>query len=207
MSHLTDLEMVDLLDGSLPPARAAHVDGCARCRESASALRETLTRAETVDVPEPSPLFWEMFSARVHDAVRDASIAEPGGGWFAWAGTPTVKWAFSGALLTLLLVAGAWQATAPRRTPRAPHVASAVVSEMSPDASAFDSFDPAADPAEAEAWDLVRTVADDVSWDDGTVDGMGMRPGSAERAVGMLTAAERTELARLLEAELKQPGA
>ena len=81
---------------------------------------------------------------------------------------------------------------------------------MSPDAAGFDALDPAADPADPAddvAWDLVRTVADDVSWDDGTVDGMGMRPGSAERAVGMLTTAERTELARLLEAELKQPGA
>ena len=207
MSHLTDVEMVDLLDGSLPPVRAAHVDACARCRESAAALREALTRAETVDVPEPSPLFWEMFSVRVHDAVRDAPIAEPGGGWLAWAGTPGVKWAFSGALLTLLLVAGVWQATAPKRTARAPHGATAVVSEMSPDAGGVDSLDPAADPAADEAWDLVRTVADDVSWDDGTVDGMGMRPGSAERAVDMLTTAERTELARLLEAELKQPGA
>jgi len=106
-----------------------------------------------------------------------------------------------------LLVAGVWEATAPKATSRAPRGASAVIAEASPDAAGFDSLDPAADAADDAAWDLVRTVADDVSWDDGAVDGMGMRPGSAERAVGMLTTAERTELARLLEAELKQPGA
>jgi hypothetical protein len=209
MTHLTDPEMVDLLDDSLSASRSAHLDDCARCRETAAALRDARTRAEAVDVPEPSPLFWEMFSMRVHDAVRDAAVSEPGGGWLAWTRTPGVKWALSGALLTLLLVAGVWEATAPNRISRAPRIASAVVPETSTDAVGFDSLDPAADPDPADdvAWDLVRTVADDVSWDDGAVDRMGMRPGSAERAVDMLTTAERTELARLLEAELKQPGA
>ena len=75
MTHLTDVEMVDLLDESLPASRAAHVDACARCRETAAALRAARTRAEAVDVPEPSPLFWEMFSVRVHDAVRETAIA------------------------------------------------------------------------------------------------------------------------------------
>ena len=110
MTHLTDPEMIDLLDEILPASRAAHVDACARCRETAAALRAALTRAEAVDVPEPSPLFWEMFSVRVHDAVRETGIGEPGGGWLAWARTPGAKWAFSGALLTLLLVAGVWEA-------------------------------------------------------------------------------------------------
>jgi hypothetical protein len=209
MTHLTDPEMVDLLEDSLSASRVAHLDDCARCRDTGAALRYARARAEAVDVPEPSPLFWEMFSVRVHDAVRDAAVAEPGGGWLGWARTPGVKWALSGALLTLLLVAGVWEATAPKRMSRAPRVAAAVP-EISADAVGFDSLDPAADPADAAddaAWDLVRTVADDVSWDDGAVDGMGMRPGSAERAVAMLTTAERTELARLLEAELKQPGA
>jgi len=203
MTHLTDLEMVDLLDDSLPASRAAHLDTCARCRETAAALCDARTRAEAVNVPEPSPLFWEMFSVRVHDAVRDAAIANPSG-WLTWMSAPGVRWAFSGALLTLLLVAGVWEATAPKGISRVPHVAGGVVPEILPDAVGFESLDPAADE---KAWDLVRTVADDVSWDDGTVDGMGMRPGSAERAVDMLTTAERTELARLLEAELKQPGA
>jgi len=207
MTHLTDPEMVDLLDESLPASRTAHVDDCARCRETAAALRAARTRAEACDVPEPSPLFWEMFSARVHDAVRETATAEPAGGWLAWARTPGMKWAFSGALLTLLLVAGVWEATAPKRISRMPHAAGAVIPETSPDAPSFDTLVSDADPADDAAWDLVRTVADEVSWDDGAVDGMGMRPGSAERAVGMLTTAERIELARLLEAELKQPGA
>ena len=206
MTHLTDPEMVDLLDESLPASRVAHLDACACCRETAAALRDARRRAEAVDVPEPSPLFWEMFSVRVHDAVRDAAAAQPGGGWLAWTRTPGVKWAFSGALLTLLLVAGVWEATAPKRISRAPQVAGAVAPEMSPGAAGLDALD-SADPADDAAWDLVSTVADDVSWDDGAVDRMGMRPGSAERAVDMLTTAERTELARLLEAELKQPGA
>ena len=90
------------------------------------------------------------FSARVRDAVRETGIGEPGGGWLAWARTPGAKWAFSGALLTLLLVAGVWEATAPKRVSRAPRAAGAVVAEMSPDAAGFDALEsgrrPTADP-------------------------------------------------------------
>jgi hypothetical protein len=203
MTHLTEVEMVELLDDSLSPARAAHVDACGRCRETLAALSEARMQAEALQMPEPSPLFWEMFSGRVHEAVREAAIAEPRTDWRAWIRTPGVKWAFSGALLTLLLVAGVWKATAPRMV-AVTRGAAIAVRDASNESAGFEARDSAADE---EAWSLVRTVADEVSWDDAAIDRMDMRPGSAERAVDMLTTAERTELVRLLEAELKQPGA
>ncbi len=55
-----------------------------------------------------------------------------------------------------------------------------------------------------EAWALVRTVADDVSWDDVTAEGLGVRPGVAERAAMELTVAERSELVRLIDAEMQK---
>ena len=112
MTHFTDVEFVDLVDGTLAPARARHLDACETCRASASAIRETLSRAANVEIPEPSPLFWDHFSARVQEGVRAESVTPSG--WFGWAQSATVKWAMSGALLTLLLVAVVWRASAPR---------------------------------------------------------------------------------------------
>ena len=36
-----------------------------------AALTSLLSRAKTVDVPEPSPLFWDHFSSRVRAAIVD----------------------------------------------------------------------------------------------------------------------------------------
>jgi hypothetical protein len=208
MTHLTDVEFVDLIDGTLAPARAQHLDGCEACRASASAIRETLSRAANAEIPEPSPLFWEHFSSRVQEGVGAQSVAPSG--WFGWAQSTTVKWAMSGALLTLLLVAVVWRASAPRRasTVSAPFATTSVTDPADPDA-----FDPDLDVA----WALVRTVADDVArdspasdevaWDEVAMDGVGVRLGAVEHALAALTGDERSELLRLLQAETKQPGA
>ena len=78
MTHLTDIEFVDLVDGTLAPARARHLDACETCRASASAIRETLSRAADAEIPEPSPAFLGPFlgaraggrACRVGGAVR-----------------------------------------------------------------------------------------------------------------------------------------
>jgi hypothetical protein len=66
-----------------------------------------------------------------------------------------------------------------------------------------DLPDTDADPA----WAVVRTVADDVQWNDAVVSGIDAQPGTTERAMQSLSAAERSELVRLLLAETKRPGA
>jgi hypothetical protein len=224
MTHLTEVELVDLLDGALAASRERHLDECDSCRATATRMREAFARATDSGMPEPSPLFWEHFSARVHDGVRGAEPDQPSR-WFGWAqgatlfnagfnaafnsGSTSGKWAMSGALLTLLLVtgvwAGVWRANAPVPEKLASPASTASVADGAPDADpdALDAFDPETD----EAWALVGTVADDVRWDDAAADGFGVRPGSVEHAMVTLTGAERSELVRLLEAETKQPGA
>ena len=208
MTHITDVEFIDLVDGTLAPARARHLDACESCRASASAIRETLARAANAEIPEPSPLFWDHFSARVQEGVRAESVAPSG--WFGWAQSATMKWAMSGALLTLLLFAVVWRASAPRPGSSA--------SEQIATASTTGPADPDAfDPDLDEAWALVRTVADDVArdtpasdeiaWDEVATEGFGVRPGAVEHAMVALTGDERSELLRLLQAETKQPGA
>jgi hypothetical protein len=58
-----------------------------------------------------------------------------------------------------------------------------------------------------EAWALVRTVADDLEWDEAVTASLAARPGWAERAALDLTLEERAELLRLLQAEARRPGA
>jgi hypothetical protein len=223
MKHLSESEIVDLIDGTLAPGRLAHLDACDACRAAADGFRDVLARAADVTIPEPSPLFWEHFSARVQQDVRNTEAVESSG-WLGWADGPTVKWAMAGALLTVLLVSGVWvslwrtSATLSRRVPATTTAATSVganaAASVGANAAAFmenrgepamDDFSP--DPDTDEAWALVRTVADDLPWDDATEDGLGVRPDAAERALATLTGDERSELARLLEAATKQPGA
>jgi len=214
MKHLTEAELVDFVDGALASSRRTHVEACDTCRAAAAELRQLLARAGDVQIPEPSPLFWEHFSARVHAGVREADVQEPSR-WFAWAGNPvwrsSGRWALSGAVLTLLLVAVVWRASTPapgRVAPTTTIPVSSPGAQADSDALATSvSIDDAFDPDTDEAWALVRTVADDVSWDDTAAEGVGVRPGSAERAMLTLSVDERSELVRLLQAETKQPGA
>ncbi len=75
-------EFVDLLDGALPAGRRAHLDACAACQATAAEVREALAAAESLEVPEPSPLFWPAINARVEAAIAaDAAAAR---GWRAW---------------------------------------------------------------------------------------------------------------------------
>jgi hypothetical protein len=197
MKHFTKSELVDLVEGALAPDRRLHLDGCDSCRAQAAELRQAFERLSTADVPEPSPLFWDHFSARVRGAVAEATPDEPRG-WFSWARTTSLPWAAAGAVATAVLVVTVWRASAPeapRLNPPAAQPTIAAVNATDP-----DTLDPDAD----EAWALVRTVADDVVWDpdDGGAS-LGVRPGSAERAIAELTQAERSELVRLLEAEIR----
>ena len=80
MKHLTSAQLVDFIEGVLPAERAAHVGACARCRQEADELRAVMCEVREVDVPEPSPLFWDHLSQR----VRDACGAEPKVGSSGW---------------------------------------------------------------------------------------------------------------------------
>ena len=204
MMHLTEAEFVDIVDGILPEVRAAHADRCDSCRSQAAAMRSLLARAASDDVPEPSPLFWTHLSDRVKETIAQQAIDR--GGSFGWLRRGRV-WPAAAAFATLILVVGIWRAM-PRpgdqRIAPAPPLSatpSTATASVGNDADLDDDID--AD----EAWALVRTVADDGPWDQTHDAGITARPGSVERIALQLTPAERKELARLLEDELRRNGA
>ncbi len=198
MAHLTETELVDLLDRELEAGRMRHLEACASCREQAEALGAALGSACGDQVPEPSPLFWEHFSARVADAIRVEPSASRWRGPFAapW-------WGLATAAVLLLLVGGLTWQVLPGRDARHPLTPVSPASERtlvdSPGALEAAEF--------VDAWDALQGLAADLEWEEAQTIGIGSRPGSAEPMVGELTADERLELARLIEIELKRHGA
>lgn len=191
--HFGDAEFVDLLEGTLPAPRTAHVDGCEACRRQADDLLAAWQRAAGIDVPEPPPFFWTQLSARVRDVVA----VEPGhGGTFWRIGSRRVSWWALATAAALILAAGLWRG-APDGRPAADPGVAAVAEGMVPDGTLVDvDLD--------EDWALVRSVADGLTAEAIAAAGVGARPGAAEGMLLRLTDAERRELARLLEAEINQ---
>ena len=197
MTHLSDNEFVDLVDGALPTSRQAHVDTCVACASRAQALREALDDVGAIPPAEPSPLFWEHFSARVSAALDDEAAHAGYSGWTRLR-SPAVAWAVAASMAMVMMVAALWRAMAiPMRPATAPVVSQAAL----PEERAVDDLD--ADVA----WAIVRSAADGLEWEDAHAAGMTARPGSAERVVQELSGEERAELARLLENEMKRSGA
>jgi hypothetical protein len=67
--HLNADDLVELAEGARPESSAPHLAACPQCRAQLDELRAAMSALADLDVPEPSPLFWDHFSQRVHDAV------------------------------------------------------------------------------------------------------------------------------------------
>jgi hypothetical protein len=197
-THLSESEFVDLVEDTLDPRRAAHVESCATCREHAGTLRALLRDTAAVGVPEPSPLFWDHLSARVRDQVA-AEPAVAGSGWM-WTWTRGLMPLAAAAALVVAVFSGALLMRAVRdgSTP-SPLVAEQGVPTVAPDGSS----EVTPDAVNAEVWAVLMAAASDVAFEDAHAAGMHVHAATIDHAVQDLTAAERTELGRLLQSELK----
>lgn len=193
MTHLTPEELADAADGSLDPARAPHVGRCERCQAQVAALAALLQEAAQDPVPEPSPLFWEHFSARVRRAVADDDRLTAGRpGW-------SRHWPALVPLGALAVLVAAVVATVAGR-PGFPNPPVAPASSLADPAG-----HPAADvPTDAAGWDVVIDLVGPLDWDAAGEAGLVVAPGDTELAVLDLDADERRELTRLLEGELRR---
>ena len=75
MRHLNEEELIDLSDGVRPECSTPHLASCESCRRQLADLRAVMSAAAAVEVPEPSPLFWQHLSARVREAVSNEERA------------------------------------------------------------------------------------------------------------------------------------
>jgi len=202
MKHLTEHEIVDLVEHAGISRHEEHVSACERCRARVAMMRDAIARIAEADVPEPSPLFWEHLSARVREGVEDII---PDSWWRSIVRSPALNWSVAGALVMLIVVGGVWRrSTQQPAISTAPAIATAATSTLDAAGSDLDDIGTLDNDA---AWGLVRTVADDLSWDDTIAAGVAVAPGSADRAIRSLTVAERAELVSLLQSEIKHSGA
>jgi hypothetical protein len=208
MTHLSESEFVDLAEneGSLDARRAAHVETCGACREQLTALRAMLRDAGSVEVPEPSPLFWEHMSNR----VRAELAAEPlpvRSGW-SWIGLRGLMPLAAVAALIVAVISGLLLVRTVRignpASPgnQAPPAVDQMASVMVLPVPARPETTPDAD--NAEVWAVLTAAASDLALEDARAAGMHVLPAAIDYAVQDLSEAELAELGRLLQSELKR---
>jgi len=198
--HLTELQLVDLADGTRPESSAPHLATCDRCRRQLLDMRAMMADAAAIQVPEPSPLFWDHLSARVHDAVAAEREAPR-----RWWHDLTVRKRFlvpaSAVALAAILIVGAL-------TPRLLAPWRAVTDVISNDraialgaGAADDGFDVDDDASLMLVADLSAEMNIDAAADENLAP-----TGGAEHAVTHLNDDELRELQRLLQQELTPSG-
>ena len=190
MTHLNETELIDLVEGTLLGTRAEHAATCDVCRSHAGEARRTIAMAAAVPGSTPSPLFWEHFGARVNERID----AQPSPGrWFL---VPRFAFVGIGTLAVLLL---ALNLVVGPRDP-GPSEAAAPVAISAPGAM----LPPETDDLDQDAeWAVVRAAADELDIDAARAQGLDMKPGSVDRLAMELTEAERAELIRLVQEEIK----
>jgi hypothetical protein len=192
VTHLTPDDLLDLAEGVRDPASVPHLSQCEQCRAALTELRDTMLEAAAVDVPEPSPLFWDHFSARVRDEVaRESQNQAP----VPFANSIRCWWrvAVPATAATAIILA----AVAQFRTGHEPPV-----SPVSVAPPPIDLASAAAGPEQEAALALLGDLLAETTWDDVTAAGIRSGPGSLEGALNDLTSIERIELRRLLDEEL-----
>jgi hypothetical protein len=205
--HLTEVELVDLVEATRAEASAPHLASCERCRRQLQEMRSLMAAAAAVQVPEPSPLFWDRLSDRVRQSVaaeRDA----PRRWWHEMMPWRRLLIPASAVAAAAILVV---TAMTPRvRAPGAPIASTAAIQPgpapaPAPAASGVlnDGFEDAADD---ESLTLVADLSAALNIDPATDTNLAPS-GSAEHAVTHLNDDELRELQQLLKQELASSGA
>jgi len=191
--HLNAGELVDLAEGARGDASAPHLASCEACRAKLEGLRAMMAAVERVEVPEPSPLFWDRMSARVSDAV--AAEGAPRRSWFDVWSWPRVL-APVGAVAAGVVLAVTLSLNHQTPVPLLPLSTAPVVDTLSGVLEAIS------DPSLSVVAELTDGIDLETAGDAGLA-----APGSAEHAVTHMNDAELRELRRLLQEELARPGA
>lgn len=181
-NHLSPEERIDALDGTLQASRQSHVDACGSCRQELAALRQmadALAATPAGEVPEPSPLFWDHFQARVGAAVNAVETVP----W--WRGSSRAWVVLATAAAVLFAV---WLSPVGRRAPGDVPPASEI--EV---ATITDSVQ----------WEFMTGVLESLEQDAARVV-LAPSPAAVDAAFESLTASERETFARLLQEELME---
>jgi hypothetical protein len=201
--HLNTETLVDIAEGTRPESAAPHFAACELCRAHVRELRAMMAAAQDVEVPEPSPLFWDHLSSRVSRAVaEEGARLPPARVFFSVLRARTFQASAFVAVMALLI--------AVVLTPRIPAPVPAFIDAPAPGSVAEADIglelirDVTSD--DDASLTVVASVTDDVDMETAREAGLAPR-GSAEHAVTHMSAGELRELGRLLQEELARSGA
>ena len=209
MGHLSPTDLIDVIEGVGAPAAMSHAGRCAACREAMADLKATLQVAADVDMPEPSPLFWDHFSNRVRAAVADQPrpgfAAEPGRSrWIGWsAGRLAVVGVLAILLIAVVIDTRARWSGEPGLAPSAPPAVASMASNATEAAGAGLAVTETSATPEDASLALVADLSQGLDWDQTADAGIMVKSGSVDSAIAQLSATERVELAKLLESQIK----
>lgn len=190
--HLTPEELIDLAEGARAEAAAPHLQSCEVCRHHVVTLRATMAAAADVDVPEPSPLFWDHLSQRVREAVAAEERSESRFSRWGWALPGSWRaWAIAGVAAAVMI---SIYVTAP--TTLAPPFGAR--DRIAVSSALLEPFGAADDPSLALFADLTQQMDPEAI----TETGWSSHLGAVDEVVASLSNDERLELQRLLEEEL-----
>ncbi len=125
-------EFVDLVDGTLPAERRAHLTICAACEALAGEIRAVLALAASAEVPEPPAHFWPGLNARVRAEISDTAVT----GWRAW-----LRWDVLVPMAGLAAIVVALASAVDRRAPLGPVAGPGVASDAANDDATLRDVD------------------------------------------------------------------
>ena len=195
MAHLTPEQILDIADGTRPAAEFPHASSCIACAARVEEIARTIALAAEVDVPEPSPLFWDHLSDRIRHRV--AQEAAPEASWWPAFASPWRAVLASTAAVVLVLAVGVAvrRPVSPPGTPTAGAIPEPAIIES---LVAIDD-----DPALA----LLADLSTELDWDAASEAGLVPAQGTVDNVLVALTGDERNELQRILEEALAAAGA
>jgi hypothetical protein len=196
MSHLSRDERLLALDDVLEAPRAAHLAACVDCRAEVEALRGVVARVRAVDVPEPSPLFWDHLASRVGDAIAREPVPAAAPAWWRMP-----QWALAATAVMLVAAGSGYLAT---RHPATPDLVVAHGAAAGDPANATAVSAPPGEAGEPrdDGWGLIAAMADDTGLTTGDATALAPLAGQSELSISQLSKEERAALINELEAEL-----
>jgi hypothetical protein len=155
---------------------------------------EIIELLRAVEVPEPSPLFWDHLSRRVHEAVAAEPV--PSTNWFG-----RLAWAGGIAAVTAVAAFGlsVWApspVTGPAAGPPVAAASGAATSVVQPETPAF---------ADDAAWTAMGELISEMDIEAAGAAGLTVAPGDADDAFDQLSGDEQQRAVELLRQEIRNP--
>ena len=204
MRHLSTGDLIDLAEGTAGAAASAHASRCARCRAAVEQLQATMQATTAVDVPEPSPLFWDHLSDRVRQAVAAEAAPARWRGLGGWLLGPL---GVAGAVALVWLVVMVGLHVSRNAAPLAPASEPALALAPGPAAGPTQAVEQSgASSADDVSLQLVADLSSGLNWDQAADAGITVSSGMTEMAVAQMSTEERAQLVQLLKAQLVHRG-